>query len=284
MSDFKFIKNSMGSWVISAPNRGLRPDQVNGEEPDCPFEMIDGKIEDKEPLFTLNQVKIIKNLYPFAPIHEIIIHSDDHRRNLGELDYSLAEDIFKSFQIRFQKYKKYGQVYIFHNYGKIAGASLAHPHSQLTLVPFDVELEIPPLRLMLNHDLKMLSHYYIFCPSSSQWPDEVWVAPKREGGLFSEATSDEIKELSFVVSRLIQIYTIRYENDFPFNFYIYPGQKWYLRMIPRVKIVGGFEIGTNVFVNTQSPHETFAFIDKNFDNPDFEKIRNIHRANYVKSV
>jgi len=284
MSDFKFIKSTTGGWIISAPKRGHRPNQIIGGEPECPFEIIDGKIGDVAPLFILNQVKVIPNLYPFTSIHEIVIHSDDHRKNLGELDYSLAEDIFKTFQLRFQKYQKYGQVYIFHNFGKVAGASLPHPHSQLNLVPFDVELEVPPLRFMLNHDLKMLSEFYIFCPSNSIWPDEIWVAPKKEGGLYSSATSNEIKELSFIVSRLTQIYTMRYENDFPFNFYIYPGERWYLRIIPRLKTLGGFEIGTNISVNTQSPHETFKFIEENFDNPDFEKIREIHQAHYRKSV
>ncbi len=284
MHDFKFIKSNTGGWVISAPKRGHKPDQATGEEPDCPFEMIDGKIGDEKPVLILNQVKVIPNHYPFASIHEVVIHSDDHRRNLGELDYSLAEDVFKVFQLRFQKYRKYGQVYIFHNFGKMAGASLPHPHSQLTLIPFDVELEVPPLRLMLNHDLKMLSELYIFCPSNSAWPDEVWVAPKREGGSYSDASADQIRELSFIVSRLIQIYTMRYENDFPFNFYIYPGDKWYLRIIPRLKTLGGFEIGTNVSVNTQNPHETFKFIEENFDDPNFEKIKAIHQAHYRKSV
>lgn len=284
MSDYKFLKSATGSWVISAPKRGHRPDQAGGGEPECPFEMIDGKIGEEKPLFELNQVKIIKNLYPFTSVHEIIIHSDDHRKNIGELDYSLVEDLFKAFQLRFEKYRKYGQVYIFHNFGREAGASLPHPHSQLTLVPFTVDLEIPHLRLMLNHDLKTFSHLYIFCPSNSEWPDEVWVAPKRDGGMYSQATADEVKELSFIVSRLVQIYTTRYENNFPFNFYIYPGERWYLRIIPRQKTLGGFEVGTSVAVNTQDPHETFKFIEENFDNPDFEKIREIHQVKYRKSV
>lgn len=284
MSDYKFIKNSAGGWTISAPKRNLRPDQSFGTEPPCPFEIIDGKINGEEPLLSYNQVKVIQNLYPFAPIHEIVIHSDDHRKSLGELDYSLAHDVFKVFQMRFRKYSNDGQVYIFHNQGKSAGESLPHPHSQLTVIPNDVDLEIPHLRLLLGHDLKMLSHFYIFCPYNSIWPDEVWVAPKIERKFFSEASTDEIKELSFIVSRLIQIYTIRYENDFPFNFYIYPGQNWYFRLIPRNKILGGFEVGTNVFVNTQDPKQTFNFIEEHFDNPDFEKIRQIHQAQYSKSV
>lgn len=284
MSDFKFIRSVKDSWIISAPKRGKRPDQAKGGEPPCPFEFIDGKVGDQEPLFTLNQVRVITNIYPFAPHHEIVVHSEDHRKNFGELDYSLAEDIFKVYHLRFVKHKKNGQVYIFHNRGKEAGESLPHPHSQITVVPYEVELKIPQLSLSFDQESKMLSHFYIFCPQNSKWPDEVWIAPKREGRSFSEASADEIKELSFIVSRLVQIFTIRYNEDFPYNLYIYPGDGWYLRIIPRLKVLGGFEVGTNVFINTQDPRETFKFIDENFENPDFDKIREIHQAEYRKSV
>jgi len=135
-----------------------------------------------------------------------------------------------------------------------------------------------------EEDVKELPNFYIFCPNASAWPDEVWVAPKREGRSFGEATEEEIKELAFIVSRLIQIFDIRHGHEFPFNFYIYPKDGWYLRITPRLKILGGFEIGTNVFVNTQDPKETFRFIIENFDNPDFEKIRSQHAASYGRSV
>jgi UDPglucose--hexose-1-phosphate uridylyltransferase len=284
MAEYSFLKNSGGKWVILAPKRSKRPAQSGGGEPPCPFEFIDGKVGDSEPIFNINQVRVISNLYPFAPIHEIIIHSDDHRKSFGELDYSLIEDIFKTFKIRFELHRKSGQVYIFHNHGKASGESLPHPHTQLTVIPFGVELEIPQLRFLYDDDFKALTEYIVFCPQNSSWPDEVWVAPKRKGTSFYEASNDEIKEIAFIVSRLVQIYTIRYDSEFSFNFYIYPGDNWYLRLIPRIKILGGFEVGTGVFVNTQDPRETLKFIKEHFDNPDFEKIKEVHQAEYTHSV
>jgi UDPglucose--hexose-1-phosphate uridylyltransferase len=284
MPDFSFLKDSRGRWVISAPKRSHRPDQASGGEPPCPFEILDGKVGDEEPIFMLNQVKVLENKYPFTPIHEVIIHSDDHRKNIGELDYSLAEDIFKVYHLRFNKYKKEGQVYIFHNQGRSAGESLPHPHSQLTVVPRNVELDIPHLITLYDEGYKSLSHFKIFCPHSSQWPDEVWIAPNRRQKMYWEVSGEEVRELSFAVSRLVQIYTMRYGVNFPFNFYIYPGEDWYLRLIPRIKVIGGFEVGTGVFVNTQDPSETFKFISENFDEPDFERIKEIHQMDYKKAV
>ena len=277
------MKDSRGKWIISAPKRAKRPDQAKGAEPQCPFEPFQGKPGYEESIFSINEARVVANKFPFAPIHEIIIHSDDHHKNFDELDHAKVEDIFKVYRSRFETHKHRGQVYIFHNQGKNAGESLPHPHTQLAVVPNDVALDMPELKLK-DEELKILSQFYIFCPHISQWPDEVWVAPKRGGRIFYEANSDEIKEIAFIVSRLVQIFTLRHGHDFPFNFYIYPGQEWYLRLIPRVKMIGGFEVGTGIFVNTQEPRETFSFIKENFDNPDFEKIKSAHQADYEKTV
>jgi UDPglucose--hexose-1-phosphate uridylyltransferase len=284
MADFSFLKDSGGAWVISAPKRSKRPDQAVGVEPDCPFEVIDSKIDGQEASYTLNEVNVINNLYPFAPIHEIVILSNDHRKSFGDLDYAMAEDAFKVYQLRSIKFRKNGQVFIFHNHGKKAGESLPHPHSQITVIPNEVDLEVLPLRHPYHHDMKTLNHFTIYCPHSSQWPDEVWVAPRRKGTAFYEASPAEIKEIAFTLSRLVQIFTIRHGHNFPYNFYISPGHDWYLRLIPRVKVLGGFELGSRIFVNTQDPHETFRFIENNFDSPNFVKIKELHQAEYSKAA
>ncbi len=279
MPDFRFIQDpTTGGWVISAPKRAKRPDQSRGVLPPCPFEP-----GHEEPIFTLNQVRVVPNKYPFTPIHEIIIHSDDHHKNFDELPVHMSEDIFNVYKKRFEEHKDKGQVYIFHNQGKSAGESLPHPHTQLTVVPLEVKLNIPELHFG-NEEKKDLKQLYIFCPATSEWPDEVWIAPHESGLGFNNATTEEVSELAFAVGRLLQIFDLRHGHDFPFNFYIYPGKNWYLRFIPRLKTLGGFEVGTSVFVNTQAPFETLEFIKEHFDNPDIEKIKSQHLADYWKSV
>jgi UDPglucose--hexose-1-phosphate uridylyltransferase len=122
--------------------------------------------------------------------------------------------------------------------------------------------------------------FTIFAPYQSQWPDEVWVYPKRRNVAFGDIQEAEIKDFSKVIYRLIQLMDLRHGHEFPYNFYIYPYKDWYLRLVPRIKIIGGFEVGTGVFVNTQGPAETMDFIIEHFDNPDIEKIKSLHKANY----
>jgi UDPglucose--hexose-1-phosphate uridylyltransferase len=108
--------------------------------------------------------------------------------------------------------------------------------------------------------------------------------PKRKVEYFSGASDDELKDLARVLYRLIQIFDLRHGHEFPFNFYISPHKAWYLRIIPRLKIVGGFEFATNVWVNTQDPKETSAFIKEHFESPNEGKIRLEYQAKYHKTV
>lgn len=297
-SDFQFLQNPLSKkWMILAPRRANRPDVAKGAEPVCPF--CPGKESDEKEVYRIPEatkgdrwaVRVLNNKFPFAPIHEIIIHSPDHYRNFDELPQSSIELILRAYRQRYNVHKDTGQVYIFHNRGEAGGESMPHPHTQLAVVPFEIKMDIPRLAepnemaiAAKDQTIQATNHFVIFCPKTSQWPDETWIAPKLRGRAYGEITDGEIKDLAFILSRLIRIFDLRHGSEFPFNFYIYPGGDWYLRIIPRVKILGGFEIGTGIFVNTQDPKETIEFIKEHFENPNEEKIKTIHRAAYHRRV
>jgi UDPglucose--hexose-1-phosphate uridylyltransferase len=292
--DFQFLQNPLSKkWVILAPRRAFRPDIAKGIEPVCPF--CPGSKTDDKVVYEVKddkgnwKIKVVNNKFPFAPIHEVIIHSPDHERSFDRLPKSQVELILKTYRQRYLTHEGKGQVYIFHNHGKNGGESLPHPHTQLAVVPQEVVLDIP--RLATPSEMKVAAkdqvfketnHFIIFCPKTSQWPDEVWIAPKERGNNFGSIKDNQITDLAFVLARLIQIFDLRHGLEFPYNFYIYPGGDWYLRIIPRVKTLGGFEVGTGIIVNTQDPQETIEFIKTHFESPNAEKIQTIHRANYHK--
>ncbi len=313
MVDFDFIQNKLnGKWVISAPRRASRTN-VENEEAICPF-CPGSEVKDEE-LYQIGEgsdwkIRVIKNKFPFAPNHEVIIHSPDHHKNWDELPFLQVELIISTYRKRFITHKKDGQIYIFHNRGYASGESLPHPHTQLVVIPHNVKLDITSLdpsiyRHFGKHSASRISnmsdpghgqddlktkdileteHFLIFCPPTSEWPDEAWIAPKQNGGGFGMIKDEEITDMSFVLSRLVQIFDQRHGHEFPFNFYIPPLKNWYLRLIPRTKIIGGFELGTNLVINTQDPGETFEFIQEHFWQPDHEKIRSTHQAKYHKTV
>lgn len=313
MSDFTFLQNPVsGKWVVSAPHRAKRPDVSKGAEPRCPF--CPGREQEEPDIYRVGgegldsnwQLRVINNKYPFAPIHEVIIHSPDHHKNFDELPLSQVEIIFQTYRQRYNTHKDKGEVYIFHNRGEKGGESLPHPHTQVAVVPFEVKMDIPRLdpwasigdspkpNVLKNTEndgtevqpsqVVENDKFYMFCPLTSQWPDEVWIAPKERGKIFGEITDEEITDLSQMVQDLVQIFDIRHGHEFPFNFYIYPGGDWYMRLIPRLKTLGGFEVGTGVFINTQDPKETIAFIKAHYKQPNREKITTDFTAKYRRGV
>jgi len=294
VGDFKFIKNPIsGKWTIFAPKRAERPDAAKTVSPLCPFCI--GREKEEPSAFRVGgkdpednwQIRVILNKFPFAPFHEIIIHSPDHHKNFEELPLDQVVLIFDTYRQRYNTYRNEGRVYIFHNRGERGGESLPHPHTQLTVIPNDVELDIPA-RNSKDEDPTVsdrieTEYFLIYCPLSSQWPDEIWISSKKSQ-VFGDASDSEIQDLSFIIQRIIQILDLRHGHEFPFNFYIYPGNNWYLRIMPRAKILGGFEIGTGIFVNTQDPKETMEFLIEHFETPNVEKIKTKHRAAYRKAV
>lgn len=293
--DFKYLQNPLThNWVILAPRRANRPDEAKEDLSYCPFCV--GREKDEPEVYRVGgqdedtnwQIRVIPNKFPFAPIHEVIVHSPDHHKNFEELPDSQVELILKTFRQRFETHKDKGQVYIFHNHAARAGESLPHPHTQLAVVPNDIVMNMP--RLAVGDELDEVARdqvvaetdfFQLFCPKTSQWPDEVWIHPKKSDGFFWQITDEELSDLAFVLKRLIQIFSLRHGNEFPYNFYIYPGNDWYLRLIPRDKSLGGFEIGTGIFINTQNPEETIEFIKKHFKDG---KESEIEKAEYGRSA
>jgi UDPglucose--hexose-1-phosphate uridylyltransferase len=289
--DFKFIQNQIsGKWVISSPRRAIRPDGPSGGMKICPFCSGNESLEKEsyriggENSDSSWKVRVIPNKFPFATIHEVIIHSQDHHKNFDELPLEQNYLILKTYKERFEYFKDKGRVCIFHNFGEAAGASQPHPHSQLVVLPDFVKLDVPPIDLSEGLDTHETEHFVIFAPLSSDWPDEIWIKPRRNMEYFGSISDEELKDLARLLYRLIQIFDLRHGHEFPYNFYISPYKEWYLRIIPRAKSAGGFELGTNVWVNTQDPKETIAFIKEHFESPSEEKIRHEHQAEYHKAV
>ena len=296
MADFAFLKNpTTGKLVISAPRRSKRTNAEGKKATSvCPFCI--GREADEEELYRIGgspadanwKIRVIKNKFPFTPHHEVIIHSPDHHKNFDELPFSQVELILKTYRVRHQVNSEKGQVYLFHNRGPQAGESLPHPHTQLTVVPFGTKLDIMTLdekiRVKDRDSLLETDHFYLSCPTTSEWPDEVWIIPKKMRQVFAETSDNEISDFAFVLTRLIQVFDMRHGHEFPFNFYIYPHSNWYLRLIPRMKTLGGFELGTAIMVNTQDPALTMGFIKEHFWKPDFEKIKKDLQADYWRSA
>jgi len=211
------------------------------------------------------KVRVVPNLFPITDIHEVIIHSSEHGKDIEDLEDEQNVNIFTAFRERYNFYRKRGQVLIFTNHGEATGASQIHPHSQLVVIPNQIRLDalsLEPVQNLISED----NLFNIYCPEFSQWPYEVWFAPKRKDTFFGDITGEEISSLAIHLKKTLNSLRkielneenkkkFHYSDGFAYNLIIYPGKNWYLRIIPRLMNRAGFELGTGIQLNIVDPHE-----------------------------
>ncbi len=175
MSEFRqnFVTKE---WVIIAPERAQRPDQLStGRHPrpeppafreDCPF-CPGHEDQTPSPVLVLDQgghwaVRVVPNRYaalrseeqprreqdgPFLRaggfgIAEVVIESPHHDATLETLPLDRVELVLRAYRSRHLSIAsdpRINLVSIFRNYGPEAGTSLEHPHSQIIATPI-----VPP--------------------------------------------------------------------------------------------------------------------------------------------
>lgn len=265
----KYVPDIMSRrWVIISSNRADRPDDNgnHGHAKSCPFcpgnEDQTGdevyRVGSGKPNTPGWEVRVIPNKFPITDFHEVIVHSPNDEKDLHELSTEHIVKVFQTFRERFNFYKTKGHVLIFCNRGERAGASINHPHSQLVVIPLQINLDSlqkEPLGNLVEEN----KYFNIYCPDFSQWPYEVWLAPKKDGDLFGDITDDQIVDLvdiyKHLMKRLGELYEHEYsdKDGFNYNFYIHPKESWYIRIIPRFVHRAGFELGTGLSVNVVDP-------------------------------
>ncbi len=279
-------------WVIISSQRLSRPDDSSAKvgTKRCPFcpnneSMSAGEVfrlgkGDKDKPGWL--VRVVRNKFPVTDIHEVIIHSPDHTADIQDLPVAQVELILKAYRDRYNFYRKTGQVIIFCNHGEHAGSSLVHPHSQLVVVPSQINLDtlsVEPLNNVVEENAK----FTVYCPDFSQWPYEVWISSKKPGAFYGDIEDEEIKVLADTLQRMLKrLYRIYKDHrissiPFGYNFYIYPKENWYIRIIPRFIHRAGFELGTGLSVNIVDPQNASIEL-RGVEKKVAKVLKKLHRA------
>lgn len=260
-------------WVIIAQSRTKRPDDSGVVKSGCPF-CAGNEGETPPEVYRIGpgekdkpgwQVRVVPNKFPITDIHEVIIHSPDDREDIEHLPLEQVTRILTAYRDRYRAHENDGQVLIFCNHGFHAGASLKHPHSQLVVVPKQINLD-SLYREAIANVVEDNTHFVTYCPDFSQWPYEVWTAPKNPGAKFGDTQDSQLPDLAALLQKVLQkiekIYLgseikpkDRTDNAFVYNYYIYHGVDWFIRIIPRFIHRAGFELGTGLNVNIIDPVE-----------------------------
>jgi len=177
--------------------------------------------------------------------------------------------LFRVYRDRFSKIAKIPYVrYIslFRNYGREAGASLAHAHSQIIALPI-VPREItdqrgldygPVIKEESGSPRAVLesAHTVAIAPFASCYTYEVWVIPKRKCRNIAEMTDEERDDFA-VTSRDALSRLSKLLSDPPYNYAfvqsIDDDVYLHLCIYPKLGIEAGFELNTRVHINSVTP-------------------------------
>jgi len=308
-------------WVIIAPQRRKRPETGKA----CPFCSIKTQ---RKPVLIFNKGKKVKDLkewttvvvpnkYPvFYPetkakeekenkfrlkirsggFHEIVV-TREHDKPFSHLSQGRIEEVIKCFQERYLELNKHDfvkYILIFQNYGREAGASQEHPHSQILTSPL-IDKEFSTIlsssqkyfkenkqclqckiNKMEKRNKKRIvfenEDFIAFCPFAPKFLFQVIVSPKKHSACFEIISERERKNLAEMFKEIL----LRYEAVLgkpAYNFYLHTAPcnesecfsyfHWYWNFFPRLSKLAGFEMGANMEILVMSPEEQAMLLRKN---------------------
>jgi UDPglucose--hexose-1-phosphate uridylyltransferase len=226
--------------------------------------------------------------------HEVII-TRPHNLLTGFLPDDIMDANLLAYQERMRDLSQHPEVqyvHILQNHGKAGGASMLHPHSQIFATPFVPEhlhdevvgsyvyfeqngscVYCQMIMYELKEQLRVVmdtDDFLVFSPFASRVPYALRIIPKRHMANFMDMTPAERKSLGQVLKEVLQKLFYKLNNP-PYNYYIHGlpvshdlmtryddrSYHWHLEVLPRLNVWGGFELGSDVYVNTIMP-ETAA--------------------------
>lgn len=225
--------------------------------------------------------------------HEVVI-TRDHKKQLAQLSIKEVKEVIDVYQARYlelMKKKFVNHISIFHNHGRGAGASVAHPHSQIITTPLiDIDLKKALSNsqeyqrknkkcvycLMNDWERKVKKRvvfenkdFLALCPFSSKTAFEIIISPKKHLSYFEKITEKEKWQLAEAFKIVLHaLYGSL--NDPAYNFYLhtapcndrgtYDYYHWHFTILPKTAIPAGFEIGTRMEISTIEPEKAAEYL------------------------
>lgn len=323
-------------WVIIAAERGRRPNEFHlepdppytgfspfapGNENTTPPEIYQIGREGGAPDTPGWRVRVVPNKFPaLSPdmplqpeglgmfdlmsgtgAHEVIIENPN--ANWDPADASPAElrDVLDAYLARvrdLQRDPRYHYVLVFRNHGTRAGASIAHPHSQvmaLPIVPQQVRTKMAAAReyfdrkgrclfddivrqelAMGDRIIEATDDFVVLSPFAARFPFELQLLPRRHSHDFTSLSGEDTDALADVLGRSLR--RLKSALNAPaYNLILHtaPAPRpvrggtdhsvaddflWHIEILPRLTGVAGFEWGTGFYINPISPEQAAQFL------------------------
>jgi UDPglucose--hexose-1-phosphate uridylyltransferase len=274
-------------YVLVAPERakrGVQPpppeepdpypcDFCEGREANTPPESYAIRKHGTDPNTPSWRVRVVPNLFPATPFHEVVIHSPDHYAGFERFSHGMRRAVFLAYRERLNACPLPCAVVIV-NRGRSAGASRTHDHAQI------YGLEHTPPTLM--REIESFQHDpCVLCDFANQddlrvaatestavvvhpvptWAHEVLVIPPHAASL-ERTESIDLGAISDAFGEAVVRLQRSLGEGVPFNLVIHTAPKdveafhWHAHVYPRLARWGGLEIGAELPIVAADPQET----------------------------
>jgi UDPglucose--hexose-1-phosphate uridylyltransferase len=317
-------------WVIIATERAARPTDFIGQFGEemadrdrCPF--CEGREEQTPPeIFALRndgtgpntpgwRVRVVSNKYPALRIegktaatsvgmftrmdgvgaHEVIVETPEHDTHLALLPEEHIADVIRAYYQRYddlQRDERFEYLLLFRNHGRVAGASLSHPHSQLIALPMvpkrtSEEMEAAELyyvkqgscvycdliaQELAGRDRVVYENerFLAVAPYAARFPFETWILPKAHMASFGGITAEDVPAMANALKTVLLKLALCVENP-PYNFIVHtapyefprsPAYHWHVEIMPQLTRTAGFEWGSGFHINPVAPEDGARFL------------------------
>jgi UDPglucose--hexose-1-phosphate uridylyltransferase len=210
-------------------------------------------------------------------------------------DFSLEEishviRLYKNRSNSLAEDRRFKYVMIFRNYGRSAGASVEHAHSQIIALPMVPKYVLEELEGAGSYFefrgrciyCDMIQQEYgdrdriigenqdfiAFCPYVPRYPFEQWIFPKDHGVNFPTLSDAQQYSLAGILKDMLSRMKTCL-SDPSYNFYLhippvnYENMKsfhWHIEIVPQLTRVAGFEWGTGFYVVRTNPKVAAAYL------------------------
>ncbi len=231
-----------------------------------------------------------------AGAHELVVETPRHGVNVVAEPVANLVHVLEAYQARYQALSQNPQiehVSVFKNHGWEAGASIPHAHSQIVATPVIPQLvwnnkqgqiqyreyrdtcvycDVIQAELSLNERLIASNDHFVgLSPFAARYPFEIWIVPRRHAASFATLSADERLALAEILHLLLTRLADALDDP-PYNYLMVSAPckmvdqddsfHWHMEIIPRLSVVAGFELGSNIFINTVTPEGACSYLRK----------------------
>lgn len=212
--------------------------------------------------------------------HEVIAETADHSKQMADLGVDEIREVLQVYVNRINEISKINgvkHVNVFKNHGGDAGTSILHTHTQIianNLVPpliqdelnaikkFDkcpycdiLNIEKGSFRRCFENDL-----FVAFTPYASRFHYEIWIFPKQHINTITRMDNEMLMQMAYVLKKvLVKLKEINASYNFFLHYHEDPAYHFHIEVCPRLATWAGYELGTNIVINSVSPEDAAVF-------------------------